>query len=1408
MNHPASTYRLQFNNTFSFKDFEKLIPYFRKLGVGTIYASPILESAPGSTHGYDGVNPAEIDPELGSLEQLKQISGQLRESEIGWLQDIVPNHMAFHSDNPWLMDVLEKGTQSRYASFFDIAWNNRLFRGKIMVPFLTKDLDELIEGGDLKLGYANNRLILEFSGSAFPLNLRSYQRILAFGQEEQPQSIQQFLTQIKEVNEVEDARAFSERWNELLLQLASLTKNEQISKYLNNALAHFNNDKELLREIADLQTYVLCHWQKTEEQINFRRFFTVNGLICLNMQHDEVFDEYHRLIKELVSEGVFQGLRIDHIDGLFDPDSYLQKLRHTVGEDTYIIAEKILEKEEDLPENWPIQGTTGYEFLAMVNNLFTNPAAEPAFDKFYKELTQTDKTVHDQLLSKKSEILYGHMGGELENLYQLFVELELADTEELESAGKENIKKLIGEFLIHCPIYRFYGNQMPLTEEEQEGIRSIISEVLEYHPDLSAAAQLFEKCLVEKPGSEDSEEYNARALEFYQRSMQFSGPLMAKGGEDTLMYTNHRFIGHNEVGDFPDRFGITVKNFHSYMRERQKKWPFALNATSTHDTKRGEDVRARLNVLTDLGGTWLEKVKGWQDMNANLKPNNQGPDSNDEYLIYQTIVGAHPMPGEDEDDFTNRLGEYLQKALREGKVNSSWSEPNEAYEQQAKDFAAALLTADSTFNRDFQAFLADIADYGVINSLSQLLLKFTCPGIPDVYQGCELWDLSLVDPDNRRAPDYKKRIEWLKDLEEYESDRLLEKLWDERYNAKIKLWLTSQLFHLRKSDPLIFGNGEYIPLKTRGEYKQHLMAFARKYKKDFYVVVVPMHIAALCKEQQTSFFELDWKDTSVVLPDNLSPEWTNVFSGQAMELQGKLSPSDLFQQLPVSLLKGSKPDNERKAGVLLHITSLASPFGIGDLGPEAFAFADFLNKSNQKVWQILPLNPTESSQANSPYSALSSRAGNPLLISPEVLVKEGFLDQEKLTGFQAEPKDKVDFEKADEIKTKILEIAYEAYKKQEEAGDTEAYEAFCEKNKEWLSDFALYMVLKKQNGGAPWYEWPEEVRTRDTNAIREIENSQAELIGFVKWQQYIFDKQWKSLHEYCNNLDIKLLGDIPFYVSYDSADVWSNKEFFCIDEEGKITGVAGVPPDAFSDDGQLWGMPVFNWEVLKNQGYQWWINRLAKNVELFDLVRLDHFRAFADYWEVPGGEKNAINGKWKLGPDEEFFKKIEAALGKLPFIAEDLGEIGPEVYKLRDKFSLPGMKVLQFAFDENMPQSDHIPHNYGFNFIAYTGTHDNNTVKGWFRQSAEEGVKTRMERYAGKEITEENAYIEMARMIYQSVAKVAILPMQDVLNLDETAKMNVPGSSGENWAWRLLPDQYGEEAQAFLAELTVLFNRD
>ncbi|MCF0057072.1 malto-oligosyltrehalose synthase [Dyadobacter sp. CY356] len=1407
MNNPIATYRLQFQKEFNLNDFEEVIPYLQKLGVSTIYASPIFKSTPGSTHGYDGIDPNEIDPEIGTEEHLKQLCKRLKETNISWLQDIVPNHMAFHSGNSWLMDVLEKGTQSVYATFFDIAWNSRLFHGKLMVPFLESDLEQVLEDGKVTIEFVSGRFVLQYSDNVYPLNPSSYAAILGSNEEAPNQSLQQILSQIKDITDIEEPRVFSERWNELILQLTSLSENEQIKSLIERALKDINDDKEKLKGIVDRQTYALCNWKRTDEQINFRRFFTVNGLICLNIQNENVFDEYHKLIKTLLAEGVFQGIRIDHIDGLYNPSGYLDQLRELAGDDTYIVVEKILENGENMPKSWPVEGTTGYEFLSFVNNLLTNQSSEKAFTDFYEDLTNDKVPPLNQLRVKKSHILYDSMAGELENLYQLFVELNLTDPERISEIGKDKIKNTIAEFLIHCPVYRYYGNALPLDENETAAVQNVLDEVRSVHPQLVSAVSLLEEILLEKPKDAD-EEYKIRALEFYQRCMQFTGPLMAKGGEDTLMYTYNRFIGHNDVGDSSENFGISIEDFHQKMKQRKAYWPLSMNTTSTHDTKRGEDVRARLNVLTDLPKPWFEHVKEWQELNAPLREKFSAPDSNDEYLIYQTLLGAFPMPGEDEDDFPERLSKYLQKALREAKTHTTYAEPNEAYEEGVKKFAQELLKKDGPFWDKFSLFHHKTANAGIVNSLAQVLLKFTCPGIPDVYQGCELWDFSLVDPDNRRPVDFQKRQEFLTDLENYDDQpRLLEKLWENRHNAQIKLWLTNQLFQLRKENPALFAEGTYVNLDVEGTYKNHVLAFARIYKQTVLITIVPLHTAIICEEQMKELFELDWKDTVIKLPSGVNSEWENLFTTTKTEYQDQIPVSDLFKSFPVCILKGEKVRNERSAGVLMHISSLASPFGIGDLGKEAFAFADFLSRTNQRFWQLLPLNPTEAAQGNSPYSALSSRAGNPALISPEVLKAEGLLANIDLSAYELPQDGKTDYDKAEKLKLEILEKAFTVFDTQKDTFPTADFDIFCEENAEWLEDFALYMVLRKQHDGKPWIDWDESYKLREPEKLQKLKELEAGQIRFVKWVQYIFDKQWKALRQYCNERDIKLMGDLPFYVSYNSSDVWAHRDLFLLDDDGKITGIAGVPPDSFSSDGQLWGMPVFNWETLKEQKYQWWVERLRKNTELYDLVRLDHFRAFADYWEVPGGETTAVNGSWKMGPDADFFNTIKTALGSLPFVAEDLGKSSPAVFRLRDEFELPGMKVLHFAFEDNMAGSDFIPHNYTRNFIVYTGTHDNNTTLGWFRKNIDEQTKARLNDYVGYPINENNVCEAMIRLAFGSVAKTAILPIQDVLNLDENSKMNSPGSDENNWVWRLLPGQLSRMAETKLKHWTALYNR-
>lgn len=1399
MYNPVSTYRLQFQKTFSFNDFEKIIPYLQKLGISTIYASPIFESAMSSAQGYDVLNPHNLNPETGTKEQLENISKQLKEKEIGWLQDIVPNHMAYHPSNKWLMDVLEKGKHSQYVSFFDIIWDSAIYEGRVMIPFLGSAFEEVIDKSEIKVLVNDEGIFLSYYHHNYPLHPNSYSTILHQKKKTSAEA-KQIIKNISALESIHDTKQYAEKWNEIKSQLL---QNEAICKGFQSAIEMINGNKELLTQIANEQVYQLCHWQETDYQINYRRFFIINDLICLNMQDENVFEHYHQLIRYFLEEGIFNGLRIDHIDGLFNAAEYLDRLRELAGDKTCIVAEKILQPGESLPHQWNIQGNTGYDFLALVNNVFTNKNNETAFTKFYRQLTKDKKTIQQHLHDKKSEIVFNYMEGELENLYRLFLQLNLTERKFQSSVHPEDLKNAIAEFLIQCPVYRYYGNHFPLKEEEASDVQNILNRMRKTGAADEIAITLLENAFLHKPHQND-QDYNNRVAKFYQRCMQFTGPLMAKGVEDTLMYSFNCFIGHNEVGDSPASFGIAVEDFHQAMIERQERWPLSLNATSTHDTKRGEDVRARLNVLSDIADDWLNAVQQWQQLTQHFKQNNS-PDKNDEYLIYQSLVGHYPMPEQDEDNFEERFIAFLQKALREAKQHSNWTNPNEEYENAAATFAKHLLNKNEPFWKNFEQFHSQIIDYGIINSLSQLLLKFTCPGVPDIYQGCELWDLSFVDPDNRRAIDYEKRIQWLNEFPDANDENFLLQLWQHRYNGKIKLWLTQRLLQWRKEQKDFLRKAEYIPLTVEGIYKKNVLAFARSHQKTAYIIVVPLHPALLSKLQERSIHETDWRDTAIVLPGKLSGKIENIFTGKT--LKEKISIKDLFSPLPVALLKTKIEEHKRAAGILLPITSLPSPFGIGDMGHEAKAFAGFLYRSKQHYWQLLPINQTEAGQGHSPYGAISGSAGNTLLISAERLAKEKLLDASSFKQYHLPCESKVNYAKAEEIKNELLDKAYRNFSSGNFIHLQNEFEQFCTREKNWLDDFSLYAALKKQNGGKPWHQWENDFKQRSAEALKKFSHHQQEEINKIKWLQFIFFRQWKELKEYCNNLNIQLIGDIPFYVSYDSADVWANQEIFALDENGNCTAMAGVPPDAFSADGQLWGMPVFKWNVLKERNYNWWVERLKKNMELFDLVRLDHFRAFDEYWQVPAGETTAKNGKWTPCPGKDFFETVQKELRELPFIAEDLGEITQTVYELRDAFHLPGMKVLQFAFGSDMPHSTHIPHHHNENFIVYTGTHDNNTTLGWYKTETSDEMKKRIGLYLGKVFNENEIHKELARLAYSSVSKIVILPMQDVLGLDENSRMNKPSSSDNNWSWRLMPEQIFNDAEHQLKEWTFIYDR-
>lgn len=899
---PHSTCRIQFSSEFTFADFKEQLPYLHRLGIRTIYASPLFRSVKGSRHGYDGLDPHLINEEIGIPEQLREISAWLTSQGMSWLQDIVPNHMAYHPENRWIFELFEWGKDSPHSRYFDIDWDHpdEDLKGKVMLPVLGEDPEKLIASGEIALVFKNGGFYFSYGDHSFPLSAESYPVLLSGNSQCLSDEFAAFLTFMSELVQ----RKRMADWASCKQQLNGFFRDEEkVRRHIHSVIEYVNHHPDPRKIMLKMQYYRLSHWMETNRRLNYRRFFTINDLICLRMEDPAVFCDYHSEIKRFVDEGIFQGLRVDHADGLFHPRAYLLRLRQLVGSDVYLITEKILEAEEELPHSWPVDGTSGYDFLSLVNNLLTNERCEQAFEAIYRQFGAEDTDYAELVYQKKKFVLLERMHGDLDNLVHLFFKLSL----DLDPLGREQVKAVLTEFIVLCPVYRIYPEDFPLKGKNRQLLKAIFDEARDRIPELGEETRFFERLFnLEVPGAPEKKEEIGF---FFRRCMQFTGPVMAKGVEDTGFYTYSRFIAHNEVGDSPRYFGMPVSAFHDHIRERTMNYPHTMNTTATHDTKRGEDSRARLLVLSDIPRQWEQAVLEWKELNRSGKVMMNGqqvPVPKDEYFIYQSLVGAFsPEDLQEEQDFTERFTAFVVKALREGKENSSWLAPNEEYEQGTTGFIRKILCPGTEFYRHFRQFLERIAGFGMINSLCQIILKHTCPGVPDTYQGGELWDFSMVDPDNRRPVDYVTRDQWLKEIQENSIPRpaVFGRLWHEWKTGKIKLALTTWLLQERNRHPEVFRDAGYIPLQVTGRYQDHLIAFLRPHEQAGYLVAVPLHLASVVKDFH-DLSSFDWQDTAIELPSDQTGNWLHLFSGKKIPSSGKILMRSVFDEgIPLAFLK-------------------------------------------------------------------------------------------------------------------------------------------------------------------------------------------------------------------------------------------------------------------------------------------------------------------------------------------------------------------------------------------------------------------------------------------------------------------------------------------------------------------------
>lgn len=926
---PNSTYRIQFNYRFGFQSATEILQYLSDLGIGDIYASPVLRAKKGSMHGYDTVNPDQINPELGTQEEFDSLIDRCAELNMYWLQDIVPNHMSYSIENKWLIDLLENGSNSQYFDFFDIEWNHphASARQRVLAPFLGDYYQKIIEAGELKLVYTEEGFSINYYDNSLPLKMESYADILSYRLDKlrnkigknNPDMIR-YLGVLYVLKSLPGSDQIDERYDQIKFVKGILwelySSNQDIKMFIGENLKIYNGEKDqpesfnMLDQLLGQQYFRLAYWKVANEEINYRRFFNISELISLKMENENTFNRVHSFILKYIRDNKIHGLRIDHIDGLYDPVNYLRRLRSR-AQNSYIVIEKILEQKELIPEEWPIDGTTGYDFTNMVNSLFVKSENEQYISNIYHSFSKMRQSFEEIVADRKRMIIQARLAGEVERLAFIIEKVSSMDRYGIDIT-MHGLKNALEELLIWFPIYRTYINSEGISERDEKYIRSMLDLVMHRRPAMKNEFEYIGNLLLQKYSDPLNEEKKNTALDFVMKFQQLTGPLMAKGFEDTALYVYNRLVSLNEVGGNPSYFGIPLKEFHEFIIKRFSQFPDSMNATSTHDTKRGEDTRARINVISEMPQLWEEKLKKWNKMNLQhkLSPDTWPvPTENDEYMLYQNILGTLPEDflsagSEKTETYIVRIKEYAVKACREAKLQSSWINPNPKYEEGIQNFVEKILTPSdqNEFIADLAEFSKTIAEYSVYNSISQTLIKLTVPGVPDIYQGSELWNLSLVDPDNRTDVDYRQRIEFLKDISE-NSDKpeFLDRLLMNRNSGQIKMFVIHHTLSLRNRHQELFARGEYIPLQSEGGFADNIVSFMRVMNDKYMVVIVPRFLTDIAPENELPLGNEKWKDTAVILPEKYSG-LKNLFTGMQVSGDGKIMIGESLSCFPAAVL--------------------------------------------------------------------------------------------------------------------------------------------------------------------------------------------------------------------------------------------------------------------------------------------------------------------------------------------------------------------------------------------------------------------------------------------------------------------------------------------------------------------------